>query len=258
MEYNWRYRTNLRNVFSSYDRTATASDVTNTETTLDNHNVFNRLFVIDMSSDEIEIPVFARFVVESVVTDKLKYPFMTHPSKIVIPMYVNTYNQSRRTSDSIVNDFFSRVSFNHRLQKVTTNKGEVYYGGKGIILDKDFNILLLCTMICKRMEHGGRQVMSYYKPIVHVSPQIFLRDEGLLGKSILKKIIPFYVSHSIDGIHTHAYFGNDVPIGTKPQILIDDVSKFIENPVKPTPQKCSDDVLNQILIDNIDDVLNQF
>ena len=30
MEYNWRYRANLINVFSSYDRIATASDVTNT------------------------------------------------------------------------------------------------------------------------------------------------------------------------------------------------------------------------------------
>ena len=85
-----------------------------------------------------------------------------------------------------------------------------------------------------------------------------MRDEGLLGKSILKKIIPFYVSHSIDRIYTDVYFRNNIPTGTKPQILIDDVSKFIENPVKPTPQKCSDDVLNQILIDNIDDVLNQF
>ena len=93
---------------------------------------------------------------------------------------------------------------------------------------------------------------------MHVSPQLFLRDKGLLGKKKKKKIIPFYVSHSIDGIYTHAYFMDNIPIGTKPQILIDDVSKFIENPVKPTPQKCSDEVLNQILIDNIDDVLNQF
>ena len=100
--------------------------------------------------------------------------------------------------------------------------------------------------------------MSYYKPIIHVSPQVFLRGEGLIDKTILKKIIPFYLSDGIDGIYTHAYFGNNIPTGTKPQILIDDVSKFIETPVKPTPQKCSDDVLNQILIDNIDDVLNQF
>lgn len=257
MEYSWRYENALMGVFLRYNNTA-VNDVINTETTLDNHNVFNRLFVIDVSSDEIEVPVFARSAVESVIGGKLEFPHTTHTGKVVIPMYVNTYNQPRRTADSIVNAFFSRVDFNQRLQKVTTNKGEVYYGGRGIILDKDFNILLLCTIVCKKMGYRDRQVMSYYKPIIHVSPQVFLRGEGLIDKTILKKIIPFYVSHNIDTVGTHAYFRSDIPEGTKPQILIDDVSKFIENPAKPTPQKCSDDVLNQLLVDNIDDVLNQF
>lgn len=256
MEYSWRYANTLTRVFLEYDDAA-VSDVTNTETTLDNHNAFNRLFVIDVSSDEIEVPVFARSAVESVVRGNLKFPYISHVSKIVIPMYVNTYNMAARAADSIVSIFFSRTNFNQRLQKVTTSKGEVYYGGKGIILDKDFNILFLCTIVCKRMEHRGRQVISYYKPVIHVSPQVFLRGEGLVDKSILKKIIPFYVSHNIDSVSTYAYFRSDIPEGTKPQILIDDVSKFIENPVKPTPQKCSDDVLNQILADNADDVLNQ-
>ena len=257
MEYSWRYTNTLTEVFLRYDNTE-VSDVSNTETTLDNHNAFNRLFVIDVSSNEIEVPVFARSVVESVVRGKLEFPYISHASKIVIPMYVNTYNMAAGTADSIMNIFFSRTNFNQRLQKITTNKGEVYYGGKGIILDKDFNILLLCTIVCRKMEYSGRQVMSYYKPMIHVSPQVFLRGDGLIDKSILKKIIPFYVSHNIDAVNTHAYFRSDIPKGTKPQILIDDVSKFIENPAKPTPQKCSDDVLNQILADNIDDVLNQF
>lgn len=258
MEYSWRYENTLMEVFLEYDDNTVVGDVTNAETALDNHNAFNKLFVIDVSSDEIEVPVFARSVVESVVRDKLQFPHITHASKIVIPMYVNTYNKSMRTADSIVKTFFSRVSFSQRLQKVTTNKGEVYYGGKGIILDKDFNILLLCTIVCKRMEYRGMQMMSYYKPMIHVSPQVFLRGEGLVDKSILKKIIPFYVSHNINIVDTHVYFRSDIPEGTKPQILIDDVSKFIENPAKPTPQKCSDDMLNQILVDNIDDVLNNF
>ena len=256
MEYSWRYENTLMGVFLGYDDTA-VSDVTNTETTLDNHNAFNRLFVIDVSSDEIEVPVFARSAVESVVRGKLEFPYISHASKIVIPMYVNTYNMAARTADSIMNIFFSRTNFNQRLQKITTNKGEVYYGGKGIILNKDFNILLLCTIVCRRMEYRGRQIMSYYKPVIHVSPQVFLRGDGLIDKSILKKVIPFYVSHNIDSVRTHAYFRSDIPEGTKPQILIDDVSKFIENPAKPTPQKCSDDMLNQILADNADDVLNQ-
>ena len=257
MEYSWRYKVTLKGVFNGNTDTV-IRNVTNNETTLDNHNAFNRLFVIDVSSDEIEVPVFAKSAVESVVRDKLELPYVSHVNKIIIPMYVNTYTQSRRTADSIVGEFFSGVDFNRRLQKVITNKGEVYYGGKGIILDKDFNILLLCTLACRRMEYGGRQVMSYYKPIIHVSPQVFLRGEGLIDKSILKKIIPFYVSQNIGPVYTNPYFVSDIPEGTKPQILIDDVSKLIENPVKPTPQKCSDDVLNQILADNADDVLNHF
>lgn len=256
MEYSWRYTNTLTRVFLSCDSTI-VSDVTNMETTLDKHNAFNRLFVIDVSLDEIEVPVFARYFVESVIRDKFEFPSINQVDKIVIPMYMNTPSQLKRTADSIVSTFFLSTNFSHRLQKVTTNKGEVYYGGKGIILDKDFNILFLCTIVCKKIEHRGRQVMSYYKPMIHVSPQVFLKGESLICKSILKKIIPFYVSHNIDSVTTYAYFRNDIPKGIKPQILIDDVSKFIENPTKPTPQKCSDDVLNQLLIDNVDDILNQ-
>ena len=257
MEYNWRYRSILMGVFNGNTDTVTRS-VVNDETTLNNHNAFNRLFVIDVSSDEIEVPVFAESAVESVIRDKLEFPYVSHVNKIIIPMYVNTYTQLKRTADCIVREFFSGVNFDKRLQKVITNKGEVYYGNKGIILDKDFNILLLCTLACRRAEYRGRQVMSYYKPIIHVSPQVFLMGEGLIEKSILKRIIPFYVSQNIGPVCTNPDFVNDTPEGTKPQILIDDVSKLIENPVKPTPQKCSDDVLNQILADNADDVLNQF
>ena len=108
------------------------------------------------------------------------------------------------------------------------------------------------------MKYKGIQVMSYYKPIIHVSPQVFLRSKGMIDKSILKKIIPFYVSQNIDSVYTNPGFVSNIPEGTKPQILIDDVSKLIENPVKPTPQKYSDDMLNQILVDYADDVLNNF
>jgi hypothetical protein len=259
MEYSLRCANTLTRVFLGCND-ATVVDVSSTETTLDNHNAFNRLFVIDVSSDEIEVPVFARSAVEHVVGDELESPYIRHASKIVIPMYVNTDNMTARTADNIISIFFSRTNFNRRLQKITTSKGEVYYGGKGIILDKDFNILLLYTIACRRMEYWSRQVMSYYKPVIHVSPQVFLRGDSLINKSILKKVIPFHVSHDVSHINpaiTHGFFMGNIPEGTKPQILIDDVSKFIENPAKPTPQKCSDDVLNQILVDNVDDVLNQ-
>ena len=255
MEYNWRYSNALSGVFRNFGNIM-SGDVRYRETTLDNHNAFNKLFVIDISSDEIEVPTFARSAVESVVKDKLKFPSKS-VNKIVIPMYMNTAPYLGRVADSIVRELF-KTDFNQRLKKITTSKGEIYYGGKGIILDKDFNILLLCTLICKKVERWGEQVMSYYKPIIHVNPQVFLKSESLIEKSILKRIIPFYLLNGIGYVTSGAYFTTDFPEETKPQIVIDDVSKFIENPVKPTPQKCSDNILNQILVDNADDVLNYF
>ena len=132
MEYNWRYRSTLMGVFNGNADTVIRS-VVNDETTLNNHNAFNRLFVIDVSSDEIEVPVFAKSAVESVVRDKLEFPYVSHVNKIIIPMYVNTYTQLRRTADCIVREFFSGLNFNKILQKIITNKGEVYYGNKNNI-----------------------------------------------------------------------------------------------------------------------------
>ena len=54
MEYSWRYKRALMGVFHGNSDVA-LTDVTNMETTLDNHNAFNKLFVIDVSSDEIEM-----------------------------------------------------------------------------------------------------------------------------------------------------------------------------------------------------------
>ena len=48
MEYSWGYKRALMIVFNgNTDREI--NKVTNIETTLDNHNAFNRLFVIDVS-----------------------------------------------------------------------------------------------------------------------------------------------------------------------------------------------------------------
>ena len=58
-----RFRDIMTRVFSERGDLA-VYNVNHTDTTLDNHNVFNKLFVIDVSSDEIEVPVFAKSAVE--------------------------------------------------------------------------------------------------------------------------------------------------------------------------------------------------
>lgn len=251
MNYTNRYTNSLNGVFKStggIDRDSFPYLIS-----LGDHNVFKRMLVIDTSKDEIEVPMMARAITEVMVTDKLNS--LSEISKLVIPLYINSVTQSRRTADSIIYEFFSRTPFKNRLQKVETNKGEIYYGNRGIILDKDFNPLIFCSMMCRKEGYRSREYMAYYKPIIHISPEVF-NSTGLIHKSILKKVIPFYLSHNIGWVDTYAgKFRSNLAVDTKPQIIIDDVSYLIETPKLPTPSTCSNESLNKLLRDNIQDVL---
>lgn len=255
MEYTWRYASTLNNVFCLRGDLSTDTTLSN-GLALDEHNVCNRMLVTDISSDEIDVPMIAKPAIEISVSDNLIYH--NNINKVITFLYVNSRNQIRRTADSIITEFFSRTTFNNRLQKVITNKGEVYYGNRGIILNENFNPLILCSVMSKKVEKDGTIYMNYYKPIIRISPEVFLNDTGLIHKSILKKIIPFYLTHNIGSIPFYdSIFRSSIPENTKPQILIEDISRFIEVSATPNPNTCSNKTLNKLLLDNIDDVLNQ-
>lgn len=256
MEFSGRYKLILSNVFTM-NKQVNNDNVVEGDVTLDNHNAFNKMFVVDTSSDEVEVPMFAKEIVESILSQNLSLPDTDRINKIVIPLYVNSYSQPRRTADSIITEFFSKVNFSKRLQKIITTKEEVYYGGRGIILDSNFNPLILCSMLCKREKYNSKEFMDYYKPIIRISPELFINGSGLVHKTILKKVIPFYITHTVHNVWAKAGFRDKIPANTKPQILIEDTSILIENPSLPNPNTCSNEELNKLLIDNINDVLNQ-
>ena len=58
--------------------------------------------------------------------------------KVKIPLFVNDGEPLRKTFDPFIKDCFTRTPHYVRLRKFVTSKGETYYGGKGILLNKDF------------------------------------------------------------------------------------------------------------------------
>ena len=258
MEYSWKFIHTLNSVFNSYNSSRIYNDY-HSSNSFNDCSICNKLFVTDISSDEIEVPVFARYFVEDIIQNNLNQSNENCVDKIVIPLYTNRLGIIKKTTDSIINLFFTGTDFNTRLYKGITGKGDVYYGNKGIILDKNFNILFLCTIACKKIQYGDDQVMLYYKPIIRISSDLFMKnEEGLLHKAILKKIIPFYLSHDVSVTICHKAFINGLPDCSKPQILIEDINKFIETPIKPSVKNCSNAILNQILIDNVEDLMKEF
>ena len=250
MEFSIRFAHGVRSVFNSSE--CNNPTQLERELSLDSNNVFRRSLIIEVN-DEMEIPVIAREHFEDLVLEKIDYPLAVGTKRIILPLYDNASSQERRTFDSIIMQMFNNVGFNMRLQKITTSKDEVYYGGKGIIFDESYAPLLLCTLAARKVhtEESGNS-MVYYRPVCHVSPKVFLESDKLINKGIIKKLIPFYTSREVS-IPNHRFGVN--PESKKVKVVVDNFDKFFIEPIKPTPSAITNDALNECLIDNMDDIM---
>ena len=250
MEFSIRFAHGVRSVFNSSD--CNNPTQLERELSLDSNNVFRRSLIIEVN-DEVEIPVIAREYFENLVLEKINYPLAVGTKRIILPLYDNASSQERRTFDSIIMQMFNNVGFNMRLQKITTSKDEVYYGGKGIIFDESYAPLLLCTLAARKVhtEESGNS-MVYYRPVCHVSPKVFLESDKLINKGIIKKLIPFYTSKEVS--FPNCMFGVN-PESKKVKVVVDNFDKFFIEPIKPTPSATTNDALNECLIDNMDDIM---
>lgn len=246
MEFSIRFAHGVRSVFNSSDHNNPIQ--LERELSLDSNNVFRRSLIIEVNDDEVEIPVIAREHLESLVSEKINYPLTVGTKRIILPLYDNAPSQERRTFDSIIMQMFNNVGFDMRLQKITTSKGEVYYGGKGIIFDESYAPLLLCTLTARKVGNS----MVYYRPVCHVSPKVFLESGKLINKGIIKKLIPFYTSEEVS-LSNHMFGVN--PESKKVKVVVDNFDKFFIEPIKPTPSATTNDALNECLIDNMDDIM---
>lgn len=225
------------------------------ELSLDSNNVYKHFFTLDLSKDDvIDIPIYCRAIVESTMKSNVTYPFLPQTSKIIIPLYVNSEIQHRRTADSIIKYFFNSVSFEKRLVKVVTNKDEVYYGGPGLILDKNFNPILLCTVRAeKEVGIDNKTYYSYTKVVIKVSPSVFTCNTGLLEKNILKKVIPLYITNPVNYIRVSARFLNHIAEDAIASVEVEDISKYIEKPIGPKTANIQEE-LNDLAINILEEI----
>ena len=253
MEFNLRFTYKVMGVFNSIE--CYNPDKLERHLSLDSNNVFRKSLVIEVNNDEVEIPVIARKHFEELVSDNMTHPTIMGIKRIILPLYDNTPSQERSTFNSIITHLFTNIGYGQRLQKITTNKGEVCYGGKGIIFDESYTPLLLCTLTARSVHtEDNDNIMVYYRPMCHVSPKVFLESDKLINKGIIKKLIPCYTNKDINPPRSNYNFSSNLE-DRKVKVIVDDFNKFFIEPIKPTPSACSNDALNECLIDNMDDIM---
>ena len=229
----------------------------------ENNNVFNLFLRVDISGPEIDVPLMCKYKVEEGLLSNYNYP--NSLKEMAVALFENNYPQSRRTANAIFKTFQMNDT-RDRLMKITTNNGEVYYGGNGYILDKDYNLLILYTL------HGviGEDRILHYKTgRIYVNPKVFVSN-GLIEKGIIKTVIPAFVQEGIM-VDTSSFMGvtaQDINIAIRnsngfvqvikplPEIVVADVTdRFIVKPKKPTPSTFSNEAMNDYLLEHLDEVV---
>lgn len=206
---------------------------------LEEHDILNGYICTDVNhTGSFEVPMAMLPYLETILAQpKIKW------KQIAMPLYYED-TVIKNTSYAIIRWFFRETPVGgKRLSKVITGKGEVYYGGDGMIFDQHMKPLVLYTVTVT----GMTSVTIPHRPVrmkaaisalnVRVSPQVFLKDD-MLKKSIISKAIPSLVSESFPAIRGLAL---DKPI--TPKVIIEDLSEWIKRPAKvDNPQTFKEDM----------------
>lgn len=237
-------------------------DYINPQLAFENNNVFNLHLKVDISGPEIDVPLMCKTLVENAISNNQTSGF--NIKEVAVALFNNNYPVERRTANAVFKSF-QMGDTRDRLVKITTNNGEVYYGGNGYILDKDYNLLILYTL------HGvmGDRLLHYKTGRIYVNPKVFVSN-GLVEKGIIKTVIPAFVQEGImvrdsrTGITFQEIndpirdvFGSIVDV-TKPipEIVVTDViDRFIIKPKKPTPSTFNNEAMNDYLLEHLEEVV---
>ena len=121
------------------------------------------------------------------------------------------------------------------LNTTKDKEGNIYYGCKGLILDNNFNPLVLTTITYKG---EGKELVKTFT--VRISPRVFLINK-IMEKGIQKYLMEFCSSNQFIG-----YLREQV----QPNIIINnDIDKFIQHPTVPNSINTNNDI-QEFLINN--------
>ena len=251
-----------RTVLESLDFPRNNPFIRSIDTNLVNFNsnsVFQRFFEVDLRGPEVEVPVFCRREVQSILVDNKNLANIEDKDNM-IECYITSLfvgkEETKRTSDSMVRTMLE-TSTHYKLCKVTTNTGLVYYGGAGVIFNSRMELLMLNVV----KYNLTNPFIELLKPIMYISPKVFTGD-GPVEKNILKKLIPTVstegaslntVTSMVHNKFNYSGEGNTRVYTKKmPEIIIADVSdRFIHKPDMPDLSHFNDEEVNSFLKDNI-------
>lgn len=231
----------------------------------DLNNVFSNFLRVKTSSSGFEIPIFCNNFIETTIVRQ--FALNGRFNDIIIPLGVNKRTSIVKSIDKLFYPINYSVVKAGGLHSYKTEKSDVYHIERGIIMDKDENLLMFSTIEIEVKD--GK--LEYKKVKSYIHPSVFYSD-GLIEKTIVKKIIPYilkegiyiYPNHQNDDfvinnlgntriINSQSYYRERV----KPEIVVKDV-KDIFFCIPNAPSSNFDEELNELLVEDINTVVDIF
>lgn len=260
MEFSNNFTNIVKKLFES-TYFSSQSPTLNSNILFDKNNVYNKLFTIEIEKNNtFEISIFNKYLIENVLSAKIN-PLEGLDKNIVFKfsLYQNSNTENCASSNTLINKMLS-TNTNKVLTRCIYKDEYEYYGGNGIILNKEFNILLLSVLKAEISKHNDIFKLIYKKPILYVSPLVFLEPKDSLNKIIINKIIPYYVNNVTPYINYYPAINikkleNNCK---KADIIIKDCNNYITSPEPPKVNEDINKELNNFIVDNIKDIENLF
>lgn len=197
-----------------------------------NANAFPAYLEIDTRNHNV--PVFI-----------LQYRAVASYSKLAFSLVNGGDGEGRRTFHckcaSTAFNMFNEASLKRsgtRLAHVVTDKGVHYYGMNGLILDGNYNPLLISTVT-----YTDLATITVTDPVCKVSYRVFENPSGIIEKAIIQQIIPMCKKFGA------GYFLRYAPLHNRHiKVEVDDYDYMVVKPVRPNLKQISPESVNSMIL----------
>lgn len=213
-------------------------------------NMFSKYLEIPIER-EVECPIFVKWEMCEILNNIFseKEGARSSVEKAIVPIYNNNFLGTYKTADTIIKNFFAS---NYRLSSCSNGKGELFFGGPGVILDADFNILFLLSF--KVILQGDKWVPQ--RPVVRVDNSVFVDQQKFMNKAIIQKVLPLCLEPALIGVHPqNNNFIQEVRVSYC-DIIVQDCKTLLKSPKEPSVNIDINKEFNQTLADNINEVMS--
>lgn len=213
---------------------------------------------IPIKDDVFEIPLFAfNAFVDFTNDDSSEVSALTAvlDTNGHVPRYVSV--------DRYMRDVLLERFSGSRLIKLETkreNETFIYYGTAGAVFDKDFNPIMVCSYQMERVFNTDEEKVNYIflKPVLRVSPDIYLEKANPLEKFIVNKMISTCLERKVR-LPMSYMLGNNIKVPSDYEemhvkVELDD-SPFIIRTIDTPSISTSNKQLLQLAIDHIDELI---